>query len=125
MTTETVTVTASSAVSNFQFWETIRWDLPAVVLVVALLVYGWSIYKTQTRADFDFADMYKGDDGKPSTGRVIAVGAWVISSWVLMQDIMDATPTPELFWAYVIAWSAAKPLEKAAEKWTGTLPWSK
>lgn len=124
MTTETV-VTASSGISRFQFWETIRWDLPAIVLVAALLIYAWSIYKTQTRGDFDFAEMYKDDQGKPSTGRVIGVGAWVISSWVLMQDIMDGIPTPEIYWAYVIAWSAAKPLEKAAEKWSGTLPWSK
>jgi hypothetical protein len=111
--------------TSWKFWEAVRWDLPAVVMVAMLLIFAWTLYRTQLQTDFNFADMYRGDDGKPSTGRLVAVGAWVVSSWVVMQDTLDGVPTPELYWAYVIAWSAAKPLEKFADKWNGTLPLAK
>jgi hypothetical protein len=101
--------------TSWHFWEAVRWDLPAVVMVAMLLIFIWTLYRTQQQADFNFADMYRGDDGKPSTGRVVAVGAWVVSSWVVMQDTLDAVPT----------WSAAKPLEKFADKWDGALPLTK
>lgn len=111
--------------SSWKFWETVRWDLPAIVMVAMLVVFAWTLYRTQQQADFNFADMYRDDDRKPSTSRLIAVGAWVISSWVLMQDVLDGVPTPEIYWAYVIGWSAAKPLEKMAERWDGSVPFGR
>lgn len=111
-------------ISAWQFWEAVRWDLPALVLFCMLLAYAWSLWMTQRRRDFDFPDMYRDERGKPSTSRVLSVGAWVVTSWVLMQDALDGVTTTELFWAYALVWSASKPLEKAVEKWNGTFPWA-
>lgn len=110
---------------NFAFFNAVRWDLPALMLGVLLIGFLASLILVQRRDDFDFAQMYKDADDKVSSTRVLAVGAWVASTWYVMQDMMDGVPTPEIFWAYVITWSAAKVLDKGAEKWDGSLPFGK
>ena len=111
--------------NGWHFWEAIRWDLPALVLAALLIGFAVSLYLVQRRNDFDFAQMYLDENGKPSTVRVLSVGAWVASTWYVMQDMLDGVPTPEVFWGYVITWSGAKVLEKGAEKWNGSLPFGK
>lgn len=115
----------TTASMNWHFWEAIRWDLPAVVLVILLLGFCYSLWATQRQEGFNFADIYRDERGKPSAVRMALVGAWVASTWYVMQDMLDGVPTPEIFWAYVLAWAASKPLDKLAEKWTGNVPFGK
>jgi hypothetical protein len=110
---------------DFTFFNAVRWDLPALMLGVLLVGFLASLVLVQRRPNFDFAEMYKDDAGKVSASRVLSVGAWVASTWYVMQDMMDGVPTPEVFWGYCIVWSAAKVLDKAAEKWNGSLPFGK
>lgn len=109
----------------WHFWEGIRWDVPKAVLVVLLLGFAWSLIKVQSRQDFDFAEMYKDDNGKVSVFRFTAIGTWVAATWYVMQDMMDGVPTVEAFAMYIAVFSGAKVAEKAIEKWSGELPWSK
>lgn len=110
---------------TFSWFNAIRWDVPAVMLVVLLVGFLASLIVVQRRPNFDLAQIYKDDSDKVSSARVLAVGAWVASTWYVMQDMLDGVPTPEIFWAYCVTWSAAKVLDKAAEKWDGSLPFGK
>lgn len=115
-----------SVLSKFQFWETIRWDIPAFVLALLLITWMISLVLVQSRKDFDFADIYRDDvTNKASLVRVTAMGAWVATTWIAMQDALDGVVTPEIFWGYLLGWSGAKVLEKLGEKWNGVLPFGK
>jgi hypothetical protein len=120
-----LSVTSHSWFSSFAFWQAIRWDIPAVMLVILLGGFAVSLVLTQRRKDFDFADAYRDENGKVSAARVLAVGSWVVASWIVMQDMLDGVPTPEIFWAYCVSFSGSLVLSKAAEKWNGSLPWGK
>lgn len=103
----------------FQLWETIRWDVPKVMLAVLLVGFVWSIIKVQRRPDFDFAQMFQDDTGKATVSRFIGIGTWVASTWYVMQDMMDAVPTPEIFGLYIGIFSGAGIAAKAIDKWKG------
>jgi len=109
----------------WKMWEAIRWDVPKAVLVVLLFGFAWSLWKIQQRDDFDLAEMYRDENGKVSVFRFTSIGTWVVATWYVMQDMMDAVPTVEMFFAYIAVFSGAKVAEKAIEKWNGTFPWSK
>jgi hypothetical protein len=110
---------------SFEWFNAIRWDFPALMLIVLLIGFAVSLVLVQLRPDFDLADMYRDDAGKVSAVRVLSVGCWVVATWYVMQDMLDGVPTPEVFWAYVVTFSAAKVLDKAAEKWDGSLPFGR
>jgi hypothetical protein len=110
---------------NFAWFDAVRWDFPAVMLIVLLVGFTISLVLVQLRKDFDLADMYRDDAGKVSAVRVLSVGCWVVATWYVMQDMLDGIGTPEIYWAYVVTFSAAKVLDKAAEKWNGSLPFGK
>lgn len=105
--------------SWWQFWESMRWDVPKVVLAVMLVVFLWSFYTVSRRKDFDFADIYKDDKDKVSLARVMSFGTWVVATWVVMQDSLDAAPTVEIFIAYMLIFSGVKVAEKYIEARTG------
>ena len=81
--------------------ETIRWDVPKVVLTILLLGFIWSIWKLQQRPNFDFADIYKDETGKVSSGRFILIGSWIAGTWYVMQTMMDGVPDTEVFAIYM------------------------
>jgi hypothetical protein len=127
---DSVTVTAAETGMSlhslwWNLWETVRWDVPKVVLVVLLAGFAWSLWRVQKRADFDLAEMYKDDNGKVSAFRFIAVGTWVAATWYTMQTMMDGVPDDYTFFVYVAVFSGAKVAEKMIEKWNGVMPWSK
>lgn len=111
--------------TGWQFFQSIRWDVPALMLVALLLGFAISLLLVQKRPDFDFADIYRDENAKPSAARVLAVGTWVAATWYVMQDMLDGVPTPDVYWAYCITFSGSLVLSKAAEKWDGSLPFGK
>jgi hypothetical protein len=110
---------------KWSFFEAVRWDLPAIMLAVLLIGFAASLWLVQKRSDFDLAQIYLDEQSRVSSVRVLAVGTWVVATWIVMQDMLDGLPTPELFYAYVGTFSAAMVLEKAADKWDGSLPFGK
>lgn len=110
---------------KWHVWESLRWDIPTLVLAVLLIGFCWSVWRVANRSDFDLASIYKDDTGKPSATRFALVGAWVASTWYFMQDMLDGVPDPQIFWGYLVTWSGAKVLEKAIDKWSGQLPFGK
>lgn len=103
----------------WNIWESVRWDVPKVVMVVLMFGFIWSVWIVQKRPNFDFADIYKDDNGKVSAARFAGVGTWVACTWYVMQDMMDGVPTAEIFGLYAGIFSGAGVAVKAIEKWKG------
>lgn len=115
----------TATVSTYKFWETIRWDIPALMLVVLLVGFAYSILALQRRDDFDFAGMYIDENkGKVSLWRVTGFGTWIVGTWVVMQDMLDGVPTIWLQLGYLAIFSGNKIVEKIVDKWNGGIPLS-
>ena len=101
-------------------------DVQALLLVVLLAVGLWVIWRAQRRADFDWADALRDEAGKPSALRFGVLVAIAVTSWVVMKvALAKSEDLPQIFWAYLFAWSGAPILREVAAKWNGVLPWSK
>jgi hypothetical protein len=100
-------------------------DLPAVVLVVMLLAMWRMLVKVQKRPDVDMIDILRNADGKLSWLNTGGVGAFAISSWVLMHDALANTVSDQQWWAYLLIWSGAPVSNAIVNKWDGALPWSR
>lgn len=106
----------------FNKWLTMV-DFPATVLLVMLLLGVYVLYKTQQdpHNDFDFADMLRDENGKPSAFRLGIFASLAISSWVIMS-IVVTTHSIDLwvFGFYLIIWSSAKIADKLADAYMVT-----
>ena len=99
-------------------------DIPAAVLAVILLGALYVVHKAQEREDFDFADMLRDDNDKPSALRLGIFVCLAVSSWALIYDtIHQKELDPQAFGIYILVWSGAKIAEKivdmVAAKWVG------
>lgn len=98
-------------------------DLAGLVLI-AMLCFMMLLFMCAQRGEgFDFRRMLVDDNEKPSMLRILGVGAWAFSSWVLMRDsisIQGADPT--VLGIYLAFWSgapiAARFIEALEKKWT-------
>ena len=106
---------------------TLNVDLPAIMLALMLLLAGFVMWRAQKRSGFDFGNMLRDESGKESGVRIGVLVSLAVSSWTLMNHALLAGPSinPQIFGLYVFAWSGALVFVKAADKWNGTLPWSK
>jgi len=105
--------------------ETLRQmlDLPALVLALMLVGAAWVAWRAHGSGRFDWGNMLRDADGKESAQRFAVLGAFAVSSWFVMRMAFRVDqPDPQIFWAYLVAWSGAHVLTKAAEKWDGRLP---
>jgi hypothetical protein len=103
-------------------------DLPSIVLAILLGMAGWILYKTQSRDDFDFAEMMRDDTtseaypkGKPSIYRICAMFAFAVHSWILVHDtIVKGLEHNEILY-YAMTWSGslilAKGIDAAKDGW--------
>lgn len=90
------------------------------------IVIIYVVVKSQSRTDFDFAEMLK-SGGKPSSVRLAFIIALVTSTWVIMQLTLQETSRPpgrdsilmDAFALYLASWSGSKVLEKAIDAWQG------
>lgn len=94
------------------------WLKPAnAMLAVTLLAAAFVMIRAQSRADFDFAEMLKDENGKPSAFRLLVFGAFAASTWVLMLYGVADKMTDWMWWAYLAAWSGSAVLAKAVDAW--------
>ena len=101
-------------------------DVPALVLALLLLLALLVMWRAQRRADFDWADMLRDAEGKPSAMRFAVMVAVASTTWVLMKaSVQKSDDLVQILWAYLLAWSGAPVLRELAQKWNGVLPWGK
>ena len=98
-------------------------DLAGLILLGMMAVMALLFMWAQSGENFDFRRMLLDENEKPSVLRVLAVGAWAMSSWVLMRDAVSKDGANETLLAiYLIFWSgapvAAKLIEALQAKWT-------
>lgn len=70
-----------------------------VIVLVALLVL-WRAHKTKT---FDAWDLLR-EGGKPSWVRSVGMGAFLMTTWLIIDREIKGTLTVEWFFAYGAAW---------------------
>jgi hypothetical protein len=98
-------------------------DLAGFILLAMMGLMIWLFYWAQSDDGFDFRRALKDENEKPSMLRILAVGAWAMSSWALMKDgISKDGADPAILAIYLGAWSgapiAAKLIEAVHAKWT-------
>jgi hypothetical protein len=102
-------------------------DLPAIILFAIMLMGCYVIWKAQQKDGFDFSEMLRDENNKPSAVRIGVLVSLAISSWGLMNHVLLTGPNinPWIYGLYIGGWSGALVFVEAAKKWNGTLPWSK
>jgi len=94
------------------------WLKPAnLVLALTLLCAAYVVWKAQQRADFDWAEMLRDENKKPSAFRIMSFGAFGATTWVLMHDALGQTISDTQWRDYLIAWSGAAVIAKAIDAW--------
>ena len=94
------------------------WLKPAnLVLALTLLCAAFVMVRAQGRQDFDFAEMLKDEQGKPSAFRLIGFGAFGVTSWVLMLHGVSEKMDDWMWRDYLLAWSGSVVLAKAVDAW--------
>ena len=93
-------------------------DLPALLLVAVMVLMFYVLYRIQQNPEnnFDFADMFRDETGKPSAARVMVLIAGGVSSWLLMYMAIhneDSKVDPMFYALYLGAWSGTA----LASKW--------
>jgi len=98
-------------------------DMPALILVLMLSAAWGMIRSAQKRADFDFGNMLKDENGKESAMRLGVLAAIAFSSWYVMSDlILSKAGDPTILLIYLVCWSGSPVALKLGEalvaKWT-------
>lgn len=93
-------------------------DLPALLLVAVMSFMFYALYRVQRNPanNFDFADMFRDESGKPSAARIMVLVCGGVTSWLLMYMVMhsvDSRVDPMFFGLYLTAWSGTA----LASKW--------
>ena len=90
-----------------------------VVLIATLAGAAFVMIRAQRSGNFNFGEMLRDEDGRPSSSRVIGFGAFAASTWVLMRYATSNTITDWIWWGYLAAWSGSAVLSKAIDAWRG------
>ena len=101
-------------------------DPPVIVLLAMLATGAYVMFKAQQRDDFDWAEMLRDENGKPSAFRLAIFVCLGVSSWLLIYLSMRIITT-SVTWAealgalfpwyalYTLTWSGAKIAEKLVD----------
>lgn len=101
-------------------------DVPALLLALFVVTGLLMAWRAQRGGKVDFGNMLRDETGKESAMRFGVLVAVLGSNWVLMKAaLQNSEHLPQLYWAFLIAWSASPALRELAAKWNGVLPWSK
>jgi hypothetical protein len=80
----------------------------ACVLLIALLVAAWVLWKVQTSPKhIDLVDLLVDTDGRASWTKITAIGAFMMSSWAFAYLTMHDKMSDFLFLSYVAVYSGA------------------
>lgn len=92
-----------------------------LLLTVLLLSFVWIGVQASKKVGFDWSEMLKGADGKPSSLRLGILVSIAVSSWVLVYSFLNKTNSSSdlvwLFGIYLAVWSGAKVAEKMVDGW--------
>ena len=106
----------TSALDSFFHWVE-RIDTPTAVLLLIFLFSIYVAFKAQQRADFDFADMLRGSDGRASSARLAIFVSMAISSWLIVYAAINKGLTDSMFGLYISVWAGAKAVDKGIDAW--------
>lgn len=112
----------NAAMEIFNKWLSMV-DFPATMLLIMVLMGAYVMYKTQKdpHNDFDFADMLRDENGKPSAIRLAILPCLAISSWVIMYLVVQNKSIDLwLLVFYMCVWSGAKIAEKMVDAYVAT-----
>jgi hypothetical protein len=77
-------------------------------LAVAIIVILWVLERRNknSKSPINLDDLIIGDDGKVSKAAFVMFGSFVVTSWVVVFQVLNKTLTDTTFSAYVLAWVA-------------------
>lgn len=99
-------------------------DLPAMLMVAVMGILFYALYRVQRdpNNNFDFADMFRDEAGKPSAARLMVLVCGAVTSWGIMYMLMHNTDSkidPVYFLIYTGIWSGSALASKALDIWGG------
>tara|TARA_R110000868_G_scaffold177983_1_gene417330 strand:+ start:208 stop:555 length:348 start_codon:yes stop_codon:yes gene_type:complete len=101
-------------------WFGAAFDGPFAVLILLLFGLVVVLALAQRHGKLDLAQMFKDDVGKESGLRFAILGAWIMSSWYLMADLVSQKQGDSmLLGIYLATWSGSAVFVRALEKWDG------
>lgn len=95
---------------DLDFWEA---GLLVSVLIVAFFIYRAS---RDPESPFGFSEVFMEDD-KTSLKHVCAMGAFFVSSWIVLHQEVYGRLSAEMFGVYMFGWVFAYTAPKVMEKW--------
>jgi hypothetical protein len=103
-------------------WMAHAFDGPFTVLLFLLGGLGVMLYVAQHKGKLDLSQMFKDDAGKESGLRFAILGAWIMSSWLLMSDTVNQKQgDPTLLGIYLATWSGSAIFARLIDKWNGEI----
>lgn len=102
-------------------------DAAAAVLLAMIVMGGYVMYKAQQQSDFDWADMLRDDNHKPSAFRLAIFVSLAVASWILIYVTLKLVAQVTVSWAatldilfkwyalYILVYSGAKIAERLVE----------
>ena len=104
-------------------WVSTNIDFPAIILLMFIMFGVWVLFQMQKRADFDLAQILcDPTTNKPSMFRVLGLGCFGISSWVIMYILFKNNGQIDkwLFGIYVLIFSGTPVASKAIDAYVST-----
>lgn len=105
----------------FTDWIGTNIDFPAIVMLVLMFMGAYVLHRTQANPQnkFDFADMLRDDNGKPSAFRLGIFVCMALSTWYIMYATIKAKGVIDTYQilGYMAIWSGAKIVETALNIW--------
>ena len=108
-----------------QAWFNTNIDFPAVVLVFVFMLLLMLLWKTQHNPtnNFDFSDMLRDDQGKPSHTRLASFICLAMTSWYVMYAAVKTSGKIDtwVFITYITLWSGVPLASKFIDAYAGRL----
>lgn len=99
--------------------------IPIVILLLMLVVIGYTLLRAQRRADFNIAMIFCDENGKASAARFLMIMSFVYSCYYLTARLIGGKPDPTEFYAFLMAFANSITFVTLAQKWDGRLPFTK
>lgn len=96
-------------------------DIATIVLMGIMGMGLWVLWKVQRNDnDFDFKDMLRDENGKPSAFRLAVFVALAVSTWIIMYIVLNTKSLDTwMYVSYLAIWSGSKIAESAVQAYGG------
>lgn len=98
-------------------------DIATGILLLIMFLGGWVLWKVQSDKsnNFNFEEMLRGDNGKPSAFRLAIFVSLAVSTWVIMYIVLKTNSLDNwMFITYLAIWSGAKVAESAIDAYAAS-----